>query len=88
MIESGLGLTIVCLSIIYFFVKKKSTLKVFTVRFNSKGFSIASDVRLEGRPASFNSHALKEVNPAFHKSKLLNSQILIKKRFDRTEVRV
>ncbi len=88
MIESGLGLTAACLPTIYFLVKKKSTLKVSTVRFNSKGFSIASDVRLEGGPASFDSHALKEVNPAFHESKLPNGRIMIKKTFDRTEVRV
>lgn len=90
MIESGLGLTAACLPTIYFLVKKKkkSTLKVSTARFNSKGFSIASDIRVECGPASFDSHALKEVNPAFHESKLPNGRILIKKTFDRTEVRV
>lgn len=88
MIESGLGLTAACLPTIYFLVKKKITLKVATARFKSKGFSIASDIRLEGGPASFDSHALKEVTPAFHESKLPNDGILMKKTFDRTEVRV
>lgn len=89
MIESGLGLTAACLPTIYFLVKKKkSTLEVSTARFNSKGFSIASDIRVAGGPASLDSHALKEVNLAFHESKLPNGRILIKKTFDRTEVRV
>lgn len=88
MIESGLGLTASCLPTIYFLVKKNSTLKVSTARFNNKGYSVASDIRVEGGPASFNSHALKEVNPAFQESKLSNGWILIKKTFDRTEVRV
>lgn len=88
MIESGLGLNAACLPTIYFLVKKKSTLKVSTARFNSKGFSIVSNVKLGGGPASFDSHVLKEVNPAFHKSRLLNSRIMIKMTFDRTKVRV
>lgn len=88
MIESGLGLTAACLPTIYFLVKKKSTLKVSTARFNSKGFSIASDTRVASGPASFDSHALKEVNLAFHESKLPNGRILIKSAFDRIEVRV
>lgn len=88
MIESGLGLTAACLPTIYFLVKRKATLKVSSARFNSKGFSIGSDIRVEGGPASFNSHALKEVKPALHESKLPNGRILIQKTFDRTEVRV
>lgn len=73
---------------IYFFVKKKeeerkcsgSDLKVSSApRFNSKGFSIASDIRLEGGgPTSFDSHALKEVNPTLSRiKKLPNGRILI-----------
>lgn len=90
MIESGLGLTAACLPTIYFLVKKMSTctLNVSAGRFSSKGFSIESDIKVAGGPASFDSHALKELNPAFHESKLPNGRILIKKTFDRTEVRV
>lgn len=88
MIESGLGLTAACLPTIYFLAKKKSTLKVSTARFNSKGFSTVSDIGVAGGRAIIDSHALKEVNTAFHESKLPNDRILIKKTFDRTEVRV